>query len=468
MMKGSIIYFLGGAMLTLILVSTFIFVILFVNISKYEKKVYPSIYIDNQIQTGRYLGDMQKNFDRIDNKLAGIQLEINFQDKPVATLSGKMLNLKTNGSDIAKDAYSVARSGNTLVRFVDLFHSIFGTKKFYFYSTVNYSLEPMSDAIAILEKQYNIAPQNALFEIKDGKVVAFVADKNGLAVDRQEALIKLGNEMRSIYKGSNSVPSKITVIVNTKILSPEVRVSQANDLGISEIIGVGTSNYSGSIPERIHNLILATKRIDGTIVKSGDEFSFNKTVGEISSHTGYKPAYVIINGRTVLGDGGGVCQTSTTIFRSAIASGLQITEWHPHAYRVHYYENDGKPGRDATVYAPSVDFRFKNDTDSAILIDTDYDEDNLTLTYTLWGKKDDRKIQISDVQTGAHIPAPPDREQEDPTLKRGMRRQVDWSASGLTTWFDYKVIKSDKTIYEKRFTSNFRPWQAVFLVGTAD
>jgi hypothetical protein len=78
-------------------------------------------------------------------------------------------------------------------------------------------------------------------------------------------------------------------------------------------------------------------------------------------------------------------------------SGLPITEWHAHAYRVHYYENDGKPGRDATVYAPSVDFKFKNDTGNAILIQTEADTENNILKYTLWGKKDGRKVTISDV-----------------------------------------------------------------------
>jgi vancomycin resistance protein YoaR len=256
--------------------------------------------------------------------------------------------------------------------------------------------------------------------------------------------------------------------VTSSVIKPEVTLSAANTLGIQEIIGVGTSDYSGSIPERVHNLLLASERLNGTLIPKNEIFSYNKTVGEISASTGYKPAYVILNGRTVLGDGGGVCQTSTTIFRAAINSGLPIIDWAPHAYRVHYYENDGKPGKDATVYAPSQDFSFRNNTPAAILIQTEADIENNLLKYTLWGKKDARKIYISDVSMGNSIPAPEPKEQEDPTLPRGQRRQVDWAANGLNAWFDYKVTLGNELIQEKRFVSNYRPWQAVYLVGTKD
>ena len=77
-------------------------------------------------------------------------------------------------------------------------------------------------------------------------------------------------------------------------------------------------------------------------------------------------------------------------------------------------------------------------------------------------------MSISDVTLGASIPAPPDREQEDPTRPKGVRVQVDWAAAGLTTWFDYSVTRGAERIQSKRFVSNYRPWQAVYLVGTKE
>ena len=99
------------------------------------------------------------------------------------------------------------------------------------------------------------------------------------------------------------------------------------------------------------------------LIPPGGTISYNEIVGDISAATGYQPAYIIKDGRTILGDGGGVCQVSTTLFRAGLSAGLPILERHPHAYRVHYYEEGGyKPGLDATVFAPGVDLKMKNDT----------------------------------------------------------------------------------------------------------
>jgi vancomycin resistance protein YoaR len=258
------------------------------------------------------------------------------------------------------------------------------------------------------------------------------------------------------------------IVIQSDIVKPKITLEQSNTQGIKEVIGEGKSDYTHSIPGRIHNLLLASDRLHGVLIPQGATFSYVDTVGEISARTGYQPAYVIVNGRTELGDGGGVCQTSTTLFRAALNSGLKITEWHAHAYRVGYYENDSKPGRDATIYAPSVDLKFVNDTPSAILIEVEKDEENKLLTYRFWGTKDSRIVSISDVSTSGAISAPAPRYQDDPTLKKGVVRQVDWAASGLTAWFDYEVTKGTKVIQKKTFTSNYRPWQAVYLVGTKD
>ena len=90
-------------------------------------------------------------------------------------------------------------------------------------------------------------------------------------------------------------------------LKPDITTEEANSFGIVEEIGSGTSLYNHSIPNRIHNVKLAASRVSGILVKPGEEFSFDKYLGDVSKATGYATAYVITNGKTVLGDGGGVC-----------------------------------------------------------------------------------------------------------------------------------------------------------------
>src|SRR6185369_9618298 len=119
------------------------------------------------------------------------------------------------------------------------------------------------------------------------------------------------------------------------------------------------------------------------------------------------------------GDGGGVCQVSTTLFRAALNAGLPIVERHAHAYRVGYYEEDSPPGFDATVYVPSVDLKFKNDTDHYLLIQTVIDPQELRLTFNLYGTKDDRKVTVTTPVVTNFRPAPADLYQDDPTLPKG-------------------------------------------------
>ncbi len=202
------------------------------------------------------------------------------------------------------------------------------------------------------------------------------------------------------------------------------------------------------------------------MIAPGEIFSLNQTIGEVSASTGYKNAYVIKDGRTVLGDGGGVCQVSTTMFRAALAAGLPIVERRAHAYRVGYYEQDAKPGFDATVYAPSTDLKFKNDTKEYLLIETKTDTRNYTLEINLYGTDDGRVVEIGVPRVFGTTPPPEDLYIDEPTLPAGVVEQIDWKAWGATSVFDYVVKRDGEIVTEKTFYSVYKPWQAVFLRGT--
>ena len=113
----------------------------------------------------------------------------------------------------------------------------------------------------------------------------------------------------------------------------------------------------------------------------------------MSTATGFKQALIIKEGETILDDGGGVCQDSTTLFRAVLDAGLPITMWRNHSFRVGYYEQNSRPGFDATVFSPLPDFRFINDTPNFILIQTK--AANMKLEYDLYGTSDGREAVIS-------------------------------------------------------------------------
>ncbi len=182
-----------------------------------------------------------------------------------------------------------------------------------------------------LSDSLNREPQDARFEFSDGKVKEFAPGRDGVEVNLQFTIYNLQNGIQKLLDGESKSETVEIVVTRTP---PKVTTDKVNELGIRERIGRGESYYQYSIPNRIYNVALASSRLNSALIAPGEEFSFNKIVGEISGATGYREAYVISAGRTILGDGGGVCQVSTTLFRAAIVAGLPITERWAHAYRV--------------------------------------------------------------------------------------------------------------------------------------
>lgn len=267
---------------------------------------------------------------------------------------------------------------------------------------------------------------------------------------------------------TEALSSKVsrTITLPVAIIKPKIETADVNSLGIKELIGRGISHFTGSIPNRIYNIKLAASRINGVLIPKGEVFSFNNMVGDISAESGYKQAYVIKSGRTVLDDGGGVCQDSTTLFRAVLNAGLPVVQRVAHAYRVGYYEQGFPPGLDATVWAPSVDFKFKNDTPGHVLIQA-YTL-GVTLYVDLYGTSDGRVAQISRSVITDQTPPSPELRQDDPTLPRGTVKQVDWAAWGAKVSFNRTVSRGSETLIKETFKSNYRPWQAVYLVGTKE
>jgi len=322
--------------------------------------------------------------------------------------------------------------------------------------------EKLATYTASLAQTIDRPAQNALFKFESGKVLEFKPAKPGITLSFKKNLELLKQALTDLENTQNSV--KIDLIVDSR--KPEIDTAQVNNFGINSLIGKGQSWFYGSIAPRIHNVKLAADKLNGILVAPGDTFSFNSAIGDISQATGFQQAYVIQNGRTVLGDGGGVCQVSSTLFRTMLDSGVPIEERQPHAYRVSYYEHNSGPGFDATVYYPSVDLKFKNDTPAHILIQTTTDTKALKLTIEFYGTSDGRKTSLSAPRIWDQVPPPPDLYQDDPSLAIGETKQVDWKAWGAKVSFNWKVTKGDEILQERTFYSSYRPWQAVFLKGT--
>lgn len=129
-------------------------------------------------------------------------------------------------------------------------------------------------------------------------------------------------------------------------------------------IGQYVTFFNPHNKERSHNILLAAKMIDNTVVFPGEVFSFNKVVGKRTKEKGYKKAPVIVRGELAEDIGGGICQVSSTLFNAVDNAGVKIIERYKHTKRVPYVPE----GRDATVSWYGPDFTFKNVYNQPLLI----------------------------------------------------------------------------------------------------
>ncbi|MBN1162185.1 VanW family protein [Patescibacteria group bacterium] len=315
------------------------------------------------------------------------------------------------------------------------------------------NFDPFVDEVS---SEINKLPRGKVTKVDGTRVVDFEIIEEGTEVDAK----KFTDVFKDAFFGKKSE-------VEVPILSvsgPETK----DKYGIYSLLGEGTSKFTGSSQGRINNLTLAAERTSGVLVSPGEVYSMNEAVGKINASTGYDVAYIISEGRTVLGSGGGVCQTSTTLFRAVLNSGLPVVSRTPHAYRVYYYEIESKPGIDATVYQPSVDFKFRNDTPNYVLIQTSWDLKENILSFKIYGTPDGREVELSDVTLTGESPPPAPSYQEDPTLPKGVIKQVDFPAWGGTATFTRTVTRNEEILFEESYTTRYQPWRAVYLVGTKE
>jgi vancomycin resistance protein YoaR len=426
-------------------------------------RIYPGVRIDGISFGGRTPQDIENYYNEKSKPLGKIHIQLSFEEN-IATVSGQELTAKFDNHLSAIQAYSVGRTGNFLSDTYQKWRA--ATVGLNLTSVLTMNEDMIGTMINNLATSINIPADDGLFQFENGKVVAFKPSKNGRKLNTDQTRERIQSFVTTVARADEPVNPNITMDLPVETIHPSVTTENSNSYGIRELLGVGTSTYFHSIPGRIHNVALASERVHGHLVPPGSVFSFNDALGDVSAATGFAPAYIIKDGKTVLGDGGGVCQVSTTLFRAVLNAGLPIVERHAHAYRVGYCEQDSPPGIDATVFGPTVDLKFKNNTPGYLLIQMKNDPQNLALRFEIYGTSDGRKSDVTKPVILGQSSPPPTVYQDDPTLPAGVLKQVDFSAWGANITFNYKVTRNGETLIDEKYVSNYRPWAAVYLKGT--
>jgi vancomycin resistance protein YoaR len=292
-----------------------------------------------------------------------------------------------------------------------------------------------------------------------GSPVIFRPGTAGSGLDAALALTRLDAAITT--EGPRSFELPLTE------LPPPVIDTNLASLNINTLIGSGVSSFRNSQQYRITNIQAGARQLHGILVPPGETFSFNNNLGAVDSSNGFVQGAAIVNNRTQLEWGGGLCQVSTTMFRAAFWSGLPIAERHEHRFRISWYEELGEPpGLDAAIFTGVSDLRFVNDTGGWVLIQTYVDLSQQQMTIALYGSPVQRQVSMSH-RVLERMPAP--RKPlylNDPTEPRGTFKQTDWARPGMHVQVYRTVTDNGQILRQDTFDTVFEPWPNIYVRGT--
>lgn len=321
-------------------------------------------------------------------------------------------------------------------------------------NTVNYSLgiSIKKDIEAELteewDKKWSEAAVDASLDLNDSGQLVVLPEKEGKKVDT----VATFEQLRDAMFGSG--PLKFAII----IVDEKPKITEKDLEGMHELASY-TSEYDTGLENRSHNLELATSKIDNAKLEPGQEFSFNETVGERTSAAGYLDALIFVGNQVEPGLGGGVCQVASTLYNTVLLSGLEIVERWNHNLPITYVPL----GRDATVTWGSMDFRFKNNTDSVLYIAAQAGGGSVTIS--IYGKCDVPHIEVGSETHGSTGYATV--EKLDPTLPPGTRKVETPGSSGYyaSAWRIFYDENGNVTKREELGQDTYNGKDEVVLVG---
>lgn len=326
--------------------------------------------------------------------------------------------------------------------------------------------ELLSAYLADLAAQLQVTIENPRFIFNDdtGQLDLLKSGSSGQRLDESATFASI---QAALAQGQSSAEGSLI------IEEPEFSDDAAgSDLGIIELVHSESSYFHGSSEARIQNIETAAAQFHGLLIPPYSPFSMAASMNEITVDNGYTEALIIFNGQTIEGIGGGVCQVSTTLFRSAFFTGFPISERHPHAYRVSYYEKTANnqrdtdlAGLDATVYVPIVDLKFENDTPYWLLMETYVNRSANRITWKFYSTRDGREVNWQ--TSGPTNIEKPEKAlyKENAKLASGEIKQIEWEAEGAVVRVNRWVYRNGSLYFEDSFSTRYEPWRAVYEYG---
>jgi vancomycin resistance protein YoaR len=339
----------------------------------------------------------------------------------------------------------------------------------------SFDTHTVDDALAGIRDQFEAEPVDAAFDIS-GDNISIIPGVNGTEIDAAETATRLAEAARTI--------ERVGQLPLVEAAEPKITTEYLEGLNIRHLVSQFTT-YHDCCQDRVINIQTMAETVDGTIVASGETFSLNDHVGERTLEKGYLPAGTIIAGEFEDSVGGGVSQFTTTLYNAVFWGGYEDVEHRPHSYYFSRYPE----GVEATLSWRSPDLKFRNNTDSAILIDTRFTDTSITVRIfgdndgrTLKGEQSGGRSRVSADQEGgpdalhvkntvsdryAFTDPPSPRYVPNPDLAVDEQRQTQSEGGGWSVTVTRIILRggnADQVVEEQEWVVRYAPRFAVFEV----
>lgn len=463
-------------------------------------KIYPNIKIQEISVSGKTQEEVSNILNKKYNekKLAGIKL---IHDDYETTISYNQIGLTFNIGEAIDTAYSLCRNGNIITNNYSIITRFFLNKNIdikinYDENSINKIIEDIESKLpdVMTDNDYYIEDSNLIitkgkkgvqidksslkmaiinkindFKSQDNIIQIPVLEKSPEQIDIEKIANEIKCEPQDAYLSKNplevhadkdgidlamSIEDIIQLLKEDKeefsiplnITKASVTVIDLGEDAFPNLLGTCTTNYDASNINRNNNLVIASEKLNGTIVNPNETFSYNQTIGKRTISAGFKEAKAYANGKVVLDVGGGICQLSSTLYNSVLLSNLEVIERRNHSFQTSYLP----AGLDATVSWGSIDFKFKNNRKYPVKIVSKAQDG--VVKVELYGikqaedydvKLESKEISVIPMKTITEI---------DTSLAKGSQIVTQYGDDGCTSE-TYKILSKNGVVVSKTLIS---------------
>lgn len=458
-------------------------------INKLNTKVYKNVYMLDENFSGKTSEEVVEIINNKSNELsANEKLEVYQDGENIYTIKAEDVDFKFDVDRTAKNIIEFGRDNNIFKNNFNILKAFFSKKEIEPVYTYNdekldgviknvdltikdryvddsYSLDEKEGKLIIVNGKtgnainYNNEKENVIKALENNKQNTYdlvIEEKVPQELDADKVYSEVKREAKDAYIDKTVSPQKYvaevvgfdfdvnnlkevlsrpenkeegkTIEFKVNVIEPKVKLADITaDLCKDKLAGYTTYFPAGSYA-RSNNLRIALSYMNGVVVMPGETYSYNKNIGDTTASKGYQAAATFKGGTTVNEMGGGICQTVSTLYNVALMANLEIVERHQHGLPVGYVP----PSRDATVYSPVLDFKFKNNRETPIKIVTSFTYGG-SLNVSIYGTKQDNDPEvILSQKTLSTIPYTT-RYEYDPGMPYGSQSVVTAGVNGYTS-----------------------------------